>query len=68
MSKKLEKKYAEKFLGQELEVLIEKSGEESIGTTSNYLKVKINENLPNNTLVSVKILSYDSFCLHGTKI
>ena len=68
LSKKLEKEYAEKFLGQELEVLIEKSGEESIGTTSNYLKVKINENLPNNTLVSVKILSYDSFCLHGTKI
>ena len=68
LSKKLEKKYAEKFLGQELEVLIEKSGEESIGTTSNYLKVKINENLPNNTLVSVKILSYDGFCLHGTKI
>ena len=68
LSKKLEKKYAEKFLGQELEVLIEKSGEESIGTTSNYLKVKINENLPNNTLISVKILSYDGFCLHGTKI
>lgn len=68
LSKKLEKEYAEKFLGQELEVLIEKSGEESIGTTSNYLKVKINENLPNNTLVSVKILSYDDFCLHGTKI
>ena len=68
LSKKLEKEYAEKFLGQELEVLIEKSGEESIGTTSNYLKVKISENLPNNTLVSVKILSYDGFCLHGTKI
>ena len=68
LSKKLEKEYAEKFLGQELEVLIEKSGEESIGTTSNYLKVKINENLPNNTLISVKILSYDGFCLHGTKI
>lgn len=68
LSKGLEKKYAEKFLNQELEVLIEKSGEESIGTTSNYLKVKINENIPNNTLVTVKIVSYDGFCLHGTRI
>ena len=65
LSSRLEKEYAEKFLGHTLEVLVEKSGEESIGTTSNYLKVKINENLSNNALVKVKILSYKNGILYG---
>ena len=65
LSSHLEKEYAEKFLGHILEVLVEKSGEESIGTTSNYLKVKINENLPNNALIKVKILSYKNGILYG---
>lgn len=42
LSNTLEKRYMEKFLGKEMEVLIEKSDSEySIGHTSNFLLVKV---------------------------
>ena len=59
VSKKLEKEYANKFIGKTLEVLFEevKDGV-SIGHTSNYLKVKVKGDIPSNTFKNVKIKSY----------
>ena len=68
LSTVLEKEYAEKFLDQTLEVLIEKSGKESIGTTSNYLKVKVSAQIPNNTMITVKILAYNNGILYGEPV
>ena len=66
LSSNLESAYAKKFINQTLEVLIEKSAEkESIGTTSNYLKVKVASYFPNNSLVKVKIVAYENGCLYG---
>ena len=59
VSKKLEKEYANKFIGENLEVLFEevKDGV-SIGHTSNYLKVKVKGSIPSNTFKNVKIKNY----------
>ena len=59
VSKKLEKEYANKFTGENLEVLFEevKDGV-SIGHTSNYLKVKVKGSIPSNTFKNVKIKNY----------
>lgn len=48
LSKELWNKYVDKFIGQEVEVLIEKSDEkESSGHTSNYIDVKIDRGMLN---------------------
>lgn len=60
LSKELETVYAQKFLGQEMAVLIETSGEVSTGCTSNYLKVKINQEMPRNEIVKVKLDHLDN--------
>ena len=59
VSHELEKEYANKFIGETLEVLFEevKDGV-SIGHTSNYLKVKVKGSIPSNTFKNVKIKSY----------
>ena len=59
VSHELEKEYANKFIGETLEVLFEevKDGV-SIGHTSNYLKVKVKGDIPSNTFKNVKIKSY----------
>ena len=59
VSRELEKEYANKFIGETLEVLFEevKDGV-SIGHTSNYLKVKVKGSIPSNTFKNVKIKSY----------
>ena len=56
LSKSLEIEYLKKFVGKEVEVLIEnfKDGY-SYGHTSNFLNIKINKKLENNTFYSVKI-------------
>ena len=56
VSKELEIDYMKKFIGQEVEVLIEeeKNGY-SYGHTGNYLHVKIKGRYPSNELVSVRI-------------
>ena len=57
ISNELEKEYYTKFLNKELEVLIEENeGNKSIGHTSNYIKVEIDEILEKNTMVNVKII------------
>lgn len=59
LDRALQEEYAKKFIGQEVEVLIEeyKNGY-SIGHTSNYLKVKIKQELEPNTFISVHLVDY----------
>lgn len=56
VSKELEEDYMKKYLGREIEVLVEeyKDGY-SYGHTGNYLYAKINKELPHNELVNVKV-------------
>ena len=59
VSNELEKKYNEKFLNKEVEVLVEaKEGKLTVGHTSNYLKVIIDGDYPKNTFIKVKIYKY----------
>lgn len=65
VSKELEKTYFNKYIGKEVEVLIEevKDGY-SYGHTGNYLYVKINKELEHNTFVQVKVTKIDyPYCL-----
>ena len=56
VSKELQNKYEQKFIGKDMEVLIEQEKEGiSFGHTSNFIHVKINKELKPNTLKRVKI-------------
>ena len=56
LSQELETNYYNKFLNQEVEVLIEEIKDNcSIGHTSNYLKIKIQNKLEKNTFYKIKI-------------
>ena len=56
LSEKLEKEYYDKFKGKELDVLIEEvNNGVSIGHTSNYLKVELNEKLTKGEIYLRKI-------------
>lgn len=60
VSKELEIKYMKKFIGREVEVLIEEEKDGfSYGHTSNFLYVKIDKILKHNTFIKVKIVSVD---------
>jgi threonylcarbamoyladenosine tRNA methylthiotransferase MtaB len=60
LSRELEIKYMEKFIGKEMEVLIEEVKDNySLGHTTNYLHVKVNGILPHNEFVTVKIKEID---------
>ena len=60
LSKELEIEYASKFIGKELEILVEQTKDGfSYGHTSNYLNVKVKGNLPHNELIKIKIISVD---------
>ena len=50
LSSKFEEEYAIKFIGSEIEVLVETG---NIGTSSNYLKVLLNDNFKVNSIVKV---------------
>ena len=53
LSNLLAQKFLQKNVGQILEVLIEKSGEQSEGLSRNYIRCYINQNVPENTVVQV---------------
>ena len=56
VGKTLEREYLENYIGKTVDVLIEKTVDGiSEGCTDTYVKVKINEELTPNTIVSVKI-------------
>ncbi|MBE6158728.1 MAG: tRNA (N(6)-L-threonylcarbamoyladenosine(37)-C(2))-methylthiotransferase MtaB [Firmicutes bacterium] len=60
VSDELEKEYYSKFLGKELEVLVEENIDgKSIGHTSNYIKVEIDGTLNRNEFYKVKITSIE---------
>lgn len=65
LSRQLEIDYMKKFVGREVEVLVEvvKDGY-SIGHTTNYLQVKINKELEHNTFINAKIDSIEyPYCM-----
>ena len=56
LSNKLERNYLEKYLEKNAYVLIETSNDNlSVGHTDNYLKVKVNKELKENTIIKVKL-------------
>lgn len=65
VSNELSKEYQDKFLGKEVEVLIEKDNEDiSFGHTGNYLAVKVVGSHKQNTFVKAKIFAIDGLnCL-----
>ena len=66
LSKELEQDYLIKYLNKEVEVLVETySNGLSIGHTDNYIMVKINKEIPHNTLVNVFIKSIKDNYLEG---
>ena len=57
ISDEMEYEYLDKFINQEMEVLVEKCVDDySIGHTGNYLEVKINSVCERNSLVNVKLI------------
>ena len=60
VSKELEINYMKKFIGKEVEVLVEEYKDGfSYGHTGNYLYVKINRELPHNEIVKVRVNSIE---------
>ena len=57
--------FAKKFIGKDLEVLIEKVDDNSTGHTTNYLKVEINSKLKQNELYNVHIIDIKDNILIG---
>ena len=56
VSKELEIEYFNKFLGQKIEVLIEKNKENySYGHTSNYLHIKIKGKYKKNSIIKIQL-------------
>ena len=54
LSEKMEEEYYNKFKGKELDILVEEvNGNISIGHTSNYLKIEVNEKLNKNEIYTV---------------
>jgi len=67
ISKELESEYYKKHIGESVEVLIEEVSEsESIGFTSNYLRVKIKGICKKNKMYLVEVTEYDKNVLIGT--
>jgi threonylcarbamoyladenosine tRNA methylthiotransferase MtaB len=66
LSDELEGKYYKQFLNKNLDVLIEEIGPDySIGHTSNYIKVIINEKLKHNEIYNCKIKEVNGICVKG---
>lgn len=69
LSKDLEKEYYLNHIGKNLKVLVEECREnESVGFTSNYLKVKVNKVLKPNDIYEIKIVNYENGLLIGELI
>ncbi len=69
LSKLLEEKYAKRFIDKEVDVLIEEVKDNySVGHTSNYLKVTINDILDKNTFYKVKIIKVLQDDIYGDVI
>lgn len=66
VSKELESIFYQKHLNQIVEVLMEEVNEqESIGFTTNYLKVKVLKKLEHNSIYKIKLIEYQDGVLVG---
>ena len=65
LSDMLENKYYNKYLDKIVSVLVEKN---NTGFTSNYIKVHINSDVPEGSLVDVKITKVDGINVYGELI
>ena len=69
LSNKLEEEYYNKFLNQEVNVLVEEVFDNyCIGHTSNYIKIIINERLKHNENYIVKINKIEGINVYGERI
>ena len=69
LSSQLETTYYQKFLHKNVEVLVEKSfSQYSLGHTSNYILVRINQKLEPNQLYTVKIVNVSKECVNAEAI
>ena len=68
LSNSLEETYYKKFIGKELDVLIEKSDDISLGHTSNYLYVQVMDRLESNQIYKVLITDVDGLKVIGKKV
>lgn len=69
VSRKLEEEFYKKHLNRIVEVLIEETNEsESVGFTTNYMKVKVCEKLNRNEFYMVKLTDYQEGMLIGEHI
>jgi len=66
VSNELENNYYNKFINNQVKVLIEENNENySIGHTSNYLKIYVNEKLKRNEFYNIKITKVDGDKIFG---
>ena len=66
LSHELEQEYMKLYINKVVEVLVETNdNDSSIGHTDNFLKVRINKKIDNNTLVKVKINNLNNLILEG---
>lgn len=69
LSKKLENKYYQKFIGKTLDIIVETSkGDKTIGHTENYIPVKISKDIEEGKLITVKIEKVDGIIVKGTAL
>ena len=69
VSDELEKGYLSKFVGEKLEIITEENvNGKTIGCTSNYIKVILDEEINNNEKVMVEVMSVGNGCVKGRKI
>ena len=62
LSASLERQYYEKFIDNEVEVLIEDG---NVGLTDNYIKVKLDKNYNNGEILNVKVTKVDNNSVYG---
>lgn len=64
LSDDCEKEYLKEFIGKTMEILTEEEKDGyTYGYTTNYLRVKVDQSLPHNNLVEVKITGLDDLVL-----
>lgn len=64
LSDECEKEYLKEFIGKTMEILTEEEKDGyTYGYTTNYLRVKVDQSLPHNNLVEVKITGLDNLVL-----
>ena len=64
LSDECEKEYLKEFIGKTMEILTEEEKDGyTYGYTTNYLRVKVDQSMPHNKLVEVKITGLDDLVL-----